>query len=703
MEDWLSSILNQKQQIFEQYRHHLQSAPLRTRNFDPTDPSSSSQDEVQQEWRGNDHESQTEDSQMVNEKKKSRYYKEFEEIAMVGWGGGGEVWMAVNRLDGRLYAVKKISLSSKDVQLNRKIKREVTTISRLLHTHVVRYYASWVEESSLMLTSPRGDEEIWSDSCSDSLTEHSQQVPLEYKEESSDHLHDYLNTSLDDFDFEDDPNSQWSAQDLESVDESVSTATTNQKPSQNKPPNYRILYIQMEYCHATLQDGISDGRICQNPLVVYRLFRQLLEAMKYIHSQRVIHRDMKPANVFLDVTGEIKIGDFGLATTDIGYNLYGDIDVSLNLNEQDKTPQKLPHQHQRPYPIQSIVCEDGGGKPPAAPEQTSPSPSAADYQNGHTSGIGTALYRAPEQDITAMTSLTSSRMMYDSLVDIYSLGIILFELCHEPFQTGMERIETIKRLRDFHEVPQGFRDKANRYVVEIILWMVNVNPLHRPSAQEILDSKLFQQWELSLECFQKSLTNSSHSSSSTNSSINLVRNSDSNQVGGDISGILPCELSEECYEKIDSVDFSTQISGSIRVFSSSLSTPPLLLKSPPPALMTALSHVDIIEVSLPYAVLRQFGTLISLISTSPSPNLQSYYRQLQLFLCEQSDENRSLLEGILMKFAEFDGSSSASASSSSSSSAPRRYCILQSVVDSYYDLIIYSVEAIEEYVVQRSG
>jgi len=32
--------------------------------------------------------------------------------------------------------------------LNKKIRREVTTISRLLHNHIVRYYAAWYESAA---------------------------------------------------------------------------------------------------------------------------------------------------------------------------------------------------------------------------------------------------------------------------------------------------------------------------------------------------------------------------------------------------------------------------------------------------------------------------------------------------------------------------------------------------------------------------
>ena len=37
----------------------------------------------------------------------------------------------------------------------------------------------------------------------------------------------------------------------------------------------------------------------------WRVFRQILEALSYIHGRGVIHRDIKPANIFLDAEGRL--------------------------------------------------------------------------------------------------------------------------------------------------------------------------------------------------------------------------------------------------------------------------------------------------------------------------------------------------------------------------------------------------------------
>lgn len=42
-------------------------------------------------------------------------------------------------------------------------------------------------------------------------------------------------------------------------------------------------------------------------------FVQIALAIKHIHDRKILHRDLKTQNVFLNIQNEVKIGDFGIA------------------------------------------------------------------------------------------------------------------------------------------------------------------------------------------------------------------------------------------------------------------------------------------------------------------------------------------------------------------------------------------------------
>ena len=79
----------------------------------------------------------------------SRIQNEFEVLKWLGNGAFGDVLKVKNKLDGCVYAIKRIKLNPKNKQLNRKITREVKLLSRLHHENVVRYYNSWIESATL--------------------------------------------------------------------------------------------------------------------------------------------------------------------------------------------------------------------------------------------------------------------------------------------------------------------------------------------------------------------------------------------------------------------------------------------------------------------------------------------------------------------------------------------------------------------------
>lgn len=57
----------------------------------------------------------------------------------------------------------------------------------------------------------------------------------------------------------------------------------------------------------------ENRRIEEN--TIWKIFTQILQAIDFLHSQdnKILHRDIKPGNIFLQKGGSIKLGDFGLS------------------------------------------------------------------------------------------------------------------------------------------------------------------------------------------------------------------------------------------------------------------------------------------------------------------------------------------------------------------------------------------------------
>jgi polo-like kinase 1 len=74
------------------------------------------------------------------------------------------------------------------------------------------------------------------------------------------------------------------------------------------------VYILLELCTNQTMNELLRRRKRLTELEVQCYLQQVISALNYLHSHKVIHRDLKLGNFFLSDKMEIKIGDFGLAT-----------------------------------------------------------------------------------------------------------------------------------------------------------------------------------------------------------------------------------------------------------------------------------------------------------------------------------------------------------------------------------------------------
>lgn len=78
-----------------------------------------------------------------------------------------------------------------------------------------------------------------------------------------------------------------------------------------EPP---LMYLFLEYAPGgELYDKIEPD-IGVPPSEAQRYFRQIIDAVEYLHQLGIAHRDLKPENILIDNHDNVKISDFGMAT-----------------------------------------------------------------------------------------------------------------------------------------------------------------------------------------------------------------------------------------------------------------------------------------------------------------------------------------------------------------------------------------------------
>jgi len=212
-----------------------------------------------------------------------------------------------------------------------------------------------------------------------------------------------------------------------------------------EPKTYFI--IIMEYCpEGDLKEKIENEFMNFTEEYVRTIFAQLLQAVQYLHSKNVIHRDLKSQNVFLASDGLVRLGDFGL-------------------------------------------CRRGGEN---------------NAMCGNTATLthaGTDCYMAPEM-------LSSSK--YGKPADMWSLGCVLYELCTGQFMWELDGILGAMIMKDAHCVQKLVHDNiapaVGSALASLLKRLLSANPAMRPTTTTCIRKRLFKKgFQLSRERFGEGL------------------------------------------------------------------------------------------------------------------------------------------------------------------------------------------------------
>jgi eukaryotic translation initiation factor 2-alpha kinase 3 len=431
----------------------------------------------------------------------NRYKAEFWELKRLGKGGFGTVYHVKNFVDNQDYAVKKIPLDPRCMrnwktngeQEVEALLKEIRTLARLEHSNIVRYYAAWIEGAEgWMSTINAGkiphqlylkDRPTSSNDPSLPSKAHRQlpsqasddedSLDVAFKENHLQHSADLENGRRDDsmgIVFGEDSDALSKKPDFSQPGRRMPTQRTKlsqvihdqsssilsvsnetdiftdgdgearsgeSKRQKSSAQPMMVLHIQMSLHPLSLSTYLaasgnepSSTHLCHcfhlGPSL--RLVRAIVSGVEYLHSQGIIHRDIKPGNIFLSEHYEYD-------------RRPGCVDTTCS----DCKPARIKRYLNPRIGDFGLVADISGLNAETTNVEASSFISKA---------VGTEFYRPPQRP------RQTSGDAIDGKLDVYALGILLFELLWK-MDTKMERHMLLSNLSKEAMLPADFAGKID--------------------------------------------------------------------------------------------------------------------------------------------------------------------------------------------------------------------------------------------------
>ena len=74
-----------------------------------------------------------------------------------------------------------------------------------------------------------------------------------------------------------------------------------------------FMYLILDLCEESLRKHVESKSIEYLRKCGPRMIKQILSGLEFLHDHNILHRDLKPSNVLVDITGRMRLADFGLS------------------------------------------------------------------------------------------------------------------------------------------------------------------------------------------------------------------------------------------------------------------------------------------------------------------------------------------------------------------------------------------------------